>query len=714
MMHYATLLWFILFGLCPISVPESIPIGMFRTECHDRHFWLAVSANFLGQKFRFDVQGGSEVHKVSGQWAAECGYTFVVDPWGDLELRVSYLACLVENQRDSEFRLLVWFVNEDSYGEKSYPLLLACPLQVPWVAQEHVCEENYMEVSVLKKLPPDNHIASAWVTPVSMQNEALMEWRVVFRIPVFGEEGGMREETVPVKMAHLLGYHINTTDTRILLRCPYGSKLAYTLQQNEFRVEVISATILYKLQWTMMTVDMSLACTMNQARMDGSDVLWSLPHELPGLVQSPFIEKSLRLEVGGRYLSECVAHQRGYVIRENNRTWEIRIPFGAEGGFIKSHVIDGRYSQSYFVDVFLMREWEDASWSLTRQRIFRVLSIHHLPRPITLVNPGQPLVWEEMDKTGVRISHNQLPNNSYTYLLQIPFTHPLISQKYLGDRFRRYTLSVVFLFILFPEEEFYNHSATVEAELQDVVLPKLEGECTKRGVRFLAYYGNIDSSEWSLSIGGMKLDWELVELGGFSLDAHERYLSLEVPLYAPGMAYEGLGLKGLLVRVLVSLVHLDTAEEQTHVQRCVFPVRELLVCLPDGRMVVMVDTTGVSPPVNPNHTALLDPACRPLETDHSRAIFSFIIDTCGTVAMYDGDQIIYRNEVRNMPPFPSHLRPLSQPQPHYRVPLACVHPVNGNRTLTIYLPSHSSTQQPSYIRHLEERGEKRDSLPVGG
>ncbi|XP_065140672.1 uncharacterized protein [Paramisgurnus dabryanus] len=745
-MHYATLLWFILFGLCPMSVPDSIPIGMFRTECHDRHFWLAVSANFLGQKFRFDVQGRSEVHEVSGQWAAECGYTFAVDPWGDLELRVSYLACLVENQRDSEFRLLVWFVNEDSYGEKSYPLLLACPLQVPWGARELVCEENYMEVSVLKKLPPDNHIASAWVTPVSM-NEGLMEWRVVFRIPMLSEEGGMREETVPVRMAHLLGYHINTTDTRILLRCPYGSKLAYTLQQDEFRVEVISATILYKLQWTMLTVDMSVACTMNQARMDGSDVLWSLPRELPGLVQSSFIEKSLKIGVGGRYLSECVAHQRGYVMHENNRTWEIRIPFGAEGGFIKSHVIDGRYSQSYFVDVFLMREWEDTSWSLTRQRIFKVLSIHHLPRPITLVNrtepsqgefsislcclppdvslvnlsiAGQPLVWKEMDKTGVRVSHNPLPNNSYTYLLQIPFTHSLILQKYLGDRFRRYTLSVGFLFILFPEEEFYNHSAIVEADLQDVVLPKLEGECTNRGVRALAYYGNIDSSEWSLSIGGMKVDWELVELGGFSLDAHELYLSLEVPLYAPGMAYEGLGLKGLLVRVLVSLVHLDTGEEQTHVQRCVFPVRELLVCLPDGRMVVMVDTTGVSPPVNPNHTALLDPACRPLETDHSRAIFSFLIDTCGTVAMYDGDQTIYRNEVRNMPPFPSHLRPLSRPQPHYRVPLACVHPVNGNRTLTIYLPSHSSIPQSraqkttSYIRHLEERGEKRLSLPVGG
>ncbi len=28
--------------------------------------------------------------------------------------------------------------------------------------------------------------------------------------------------------------------------------------------------------------------------------------------------------------------------------------------------------------------------------------------------------------------------------------------------------------------------------------------------------------------------------------------------------------------VLVSLVHLETTEEQTHVQRCVFPMRELL------------------------------------------------------------------------------------------------------------------------------------------
>lgn len=50
-------------------------------------------------------------------------------------------------QVDTEYQLLVWFVNVDGESEEtSYPLLLTCPLQQPWSPREMVCEETYMEV----------------------------------------------------------------------------------------------------------------------------------------------------------------------------------------------------------------------------------------------------------------------------------------------------------------------------------------------------------------------------------------------------------------------------------------------------------------------------------------------------------------------------------------------------------------------------------------
>ncbi|KAG5284615.1 hypothetical protein AALO_G00028630 [Alosa alosa] len=695
---------------------------MFRTECEDRHFWLAVKSIFLGYKFRFDVEDGHGTHAVTGSWAAECGYTMTLDLSGDLVLRASYLACHVENQADSEFHLLVWFVNQDVNGEEtSYPLLLTCPLKEPWSPREIVCEENYMEVSVRKPIPPDQE-GTEWMNPAPVgAEEGLSEWRVVFHVPVVSQESGetmaMREETVPVGMAHLLGLHINSTGSRVLLRCPYGVRLSYPIQVNGIEMELVSATVLYRHQWTLLRVDTSVACTTRKASLEGTHVMWSFPSVLSPLVQLPVTDREVRVGVEGQYLSSCLAQQWGYQIQEVNGTVEIRVPFGAEGGLLKSHVSNNEYFQSYFLDLFYLHEWKNAQGSLTQQRTFRPVFILRLPRTprvinstivsegvfsvalgvfppdVSLVNvtvAGQTVSVSEAGSLGLQLSHIPFPNGTHAYLLQVPFSHPLVSQQYLGDGGRRYSLSVIFSLLVSPEADLYHHPAAVETDLQDVVLPNIEGQCTQRGVELLLHYGNMDT-DWAMYMGGQRLDWELVQLAGFSLVAEKDQLSVDVPLYSQGMTYEGLGMEGLLVSAELTLVHPDTGEDITYRQHCVFPVQELLVCLPDGRVVVLIDTSDVFPSIDPKWTSLLNPTCRPLETNESRALFSFSIETCGTIKTLKDGRRSYYNEVRYMPPYQPHLKPPGSHHLNFRVPVECVHPAKGTHTLSIFQSQSNTT-----------------------
>lgn len=685
---------------------------MFRTECQDRHFWLAVKSSLLGHKFRFDVEGLSRIHTLQGQQAAECGYTIVLDSKGDLVLRASFLACNVVNEKDSDLRLLVWFVNQDVHGEEtSYPLQLTCPLDHPWRTREIVCEENYMEVSVSKRVPPATHQGGEWMTPSSgWLGEGLQEWRVVFRVPGLSqgmESPPMKEETLPVEMAQLLGYHITASETRIILRCAYGSRLSYKLQENGTEVEVVSATVIYKHQWTLLKVDTSVACTTSKAIIDGANILWTFPKIPFPLVHPPFLYRGLRVGVEGDLLSNCTTQHRGYQIKQQGRNLEIRIPFGAEGGYIKSHVVDGRYYQSYFLDLFYVQQWEDAQWPATVYRSHRPLSISQLPQTLRLTNETvtsegvfsvslgsfpsdvslyyisvgeESMSWAEAQQLGFKLSQVSFQNSTHAYVLQTPFTNPLISQKYIGHGYRRYTLKVIFTLSISPHAEIYHHPATVESDLQDVVLPRVDGVCTSRGVQLLLHHGNL-FSQFEVYIGGRRLDWELVELAGYELVTREEHSSIEVPLYGLGMAYEGLSMDGLEVTVGVSVEDRETDKmEHTFKQQCVFPVRELLVCLPDSKVLVMVDTSSVYPPINPSHTSLLDPSCGPAVVEGSRAIYSFSLESCGTIRTFEEDEVVYTNEVRYTPPN------LDDTYPNFKIPIGCVHPVEGSPALVLYHP----------------------------
>ncbi|XP_066514638.1 zona pellucida protein AX 4 isoform X2 [Hoplias malabaricus] len=748
MNHKKFLIFALLLGLLSLTLGQSTQDGMFKTECRDRHFLLFVKSHFLGPKFRFEVQGESGVRTVEGHWAEECGYSLLMDSWGDLTLRVSYLACAVDNQDDSDFRLMLWLVKVGPDGEdlSRHPLPLSCSLEESWRPREVVCENNYMEVSVEKRLPPD-HRGTEFVTPPPV-DDALREWRVMFRVPDLRQHPGsgwtpLKEENIPVNLVHLLGYRIIPTATRIVLRCGYGSRLAYNLQDGEVSVEVVSATVLYRHHWTLLRVDTSVACSTNKGRLEGGDVLLVLPWLLPPLVVSPVREKSLKVAVGGHYITQCVAHNRGYRIHDNNGTIEIRIPFGAEGGRLKSAVSAGVYSQLYEVDVELLRQWQDSTWNQT-QRSFRTLRVDqkHTPIITNLTAPSgggrlavsvgvflPDVVLEnvtvatrvfnlnESKQNTVQISQLSFPNGTHSYLLQVPFSHPLVTSKYLGGGYRSYSLSLLFSFLLSPDGEVFHVPAAVRATQQDVVAPRLGGECTEHGVRILVHYGDLEA-EWSVYVGGLKLDWQLVQEGQYVVDSTEEFLSLEIPLYAPGVDYRGLDLRGLEVSVWVSVVHMATMEEFTHLQECLLPVEELLVCLPDGQMVVLLDLSAVFPGANPGLLALQDSSCVPLASDGSSVMFRFNTETCGTTVTHVDGHVIYTNEVRLLSPSPAHVR--QGPHPHLspRIPLICVYPENEPSRVSIYKP-HSPPAplrppQHTHTSHKHSTEMKWRPLPAGG
>ncbi|KAK6292041.1 hypothetical protein J4Q44_G00378260 [Coregonus suidteri] len=686
----------ILLPCATLSIPTPVPVGTFRSECHERHFWLFVKSGFLGPMIRFDVQDHQGVHFLSGQKATECGYTVLFNHHGDLVFRASFLACHVNNQWDSEFRLKVWLVNRQVNGrDLGYPFLLHCAPQWPWGIRELVCEESYMEVSIKGPAALDS----------GQKKEEVGKRGMMFHRPGH-TQGEVRPRTMAEASA--LGYYLSESGSRIILRCPYSSPLSYTIKEKGVELEVVNATILYPHQGKVLAIDATVACSMNEATVDGAHLLWPVPHVLSPLVHGRFRDRGMRIGVETLALSESVIKERGYEISLTDGVVEVSVPFGAEGTHVKSGVLEGQYSQSVSVDLFYLHQWEDDRWHLTQHRSFRFLKTSYVPWTPTLTDhtissqkvfsvslgvfpPDVSLHNVTGGSEGDTLSWVQVPypNGSHSYQLRAPFSHPSVLQKYIDGGYRRYTLPLTFSLTISPHGEVFYHNATIVSDVQEQTAPEplmLEGKCTERGLLVLLHYGAQERS-WELFLGARRLDWELVEMGGFTVETEEDYFSVEIPLYSPGMAYEELSLQGIVGRLEVSVVDTDTLEvEDSLIQRCSFPVRELLVCLPEGRMVIVTDMSGTIPPTQPKRTTLLDPNCVPQETDSVRALFNFSLDSCGTIVTVEGNFLVYENQVL----YPQELLPTDDPLIHrdspYRLTVQCRYPAIDTGIVSIEHP----------------------------
>uniref|UniRef100_A0A665VA21 ZP domain-containing protein n=1 Tax=Echeneis naucrates TaxID=173247 RepID=A0A665VA21_ECHNA len=597
----------------------------------------------------------------------------------------------------TDYHLRVWLVNLQADGKVGlYPFQLFCSFQGRWSTREIVCEENYME-----------------------QESRRADMAVMFQR---GNQTGENVVVLSLAEAAALHFHISLSDSRLILRCPYSSPFSYFMKVSGMDLEVVSATVLYRLQSVLLAVDTTVACAQNKATTDGPDLLWTVPFVLSPLIHGKFRDRGMWVGVNGKALADSEIKKRRYKIRLQEGQVEVRIPTGAPGGHIKSGVVRGQYVQSMSVDLFFMSQWGDDRWPLTQYRSLRMLktpairqtliltkntvpsgevisvtlgpfaSDVHLKK-VTIDGGGDLLTWtpgrQTQTDTDLAVSRLSHINGSFSYQLSFLLSHPKIIPKYIGAGYVTYSLTFTFTLNISPNEEEFYHRVTIEHTPRS---PRLEGKCTESSVLVLLYHGaNGDQGElqWELFLGARKLEWDLVGMVDFVVEAQEDYLTVEIPLYSAGMKYEELTLQGLVAGVEVSVVEAESLKVQdTLVHKCTFPARELLVCSPEGRMVVVVDTTHTVPPTHPNQTALLDPSCVPTETDSARALFSFSVDSCGTVA--EGNFLVYENQIS----YNQNFLPLDDPVIHrdspYRLTIRCRYPSNGTSILSIQHPVYSS------------------------
>ncbi|XP_015683799.1 uncharacterized protein LOC107298956, partial [Protobothrops mucrosquamatus] len=630
--------------------------------------------------------------------ATQCGFTHGVDLYGNPEIRISFLACSVRNMFDQDFslRLQVEVTSLDNITA-AYEVSMNCLLDAPWSPREIVCEENYMEVSVRRAVPgrASEALNEDWMAVWPVAQGAMNQvWQVVFHF----QNGAT--ENMTATHAYSLGYGFNTTATRVLFRTPYNTQQTEVAMVQGLEVRVARATIFYKQAWMILIVDTAVACPVNPPTFSTTALRWTTPRIMPSLVKFPlqFEDEAIEMGVDGRRIDSSTIVRNGYSFLTDADFISITVPIGAAGGITESDVIDNRYGTMYSIKLLLDRRWRGDESDRTRHRIFKFIRAPFAPQiPVLIDNTvpengyfdvsignfladvelsavaigGKLLTPPEIKGYGCTLEEVPNANHTRVFILKVPFSNPLVEQKYLYGNIRKYTLHLDYTFFLLPKGKSFTHPGIIECEVADVVLPVFEGFCDGGHIGVVMTHGTLDRY-WVPYVGNLQLTNELAVSQNYTVQDDGSYFYLFVPFLATGLIYEDISLRGVTVRLDFSLRDNKTLLTMVEFSRsCIFPTRKLLVCLPNGTMTAIMLSLDTKPELNPNRTHLRDKNCRPVAVDDTKALFIFSVATCGTVRRLEGNYFIYENEVifeREMIP---EANPIITRDPQYRLTLRC-------------------------------------------
>ncbi|KAM6936675.1 uncharacterized protein PEZ65_006729 [Lycodopsis pacificus] len=459
------------------------------------------------------------------------------------------------------------------------------------------------------------------------------------------------------------GYAFGLTDGRLVFRTPYGQPESFSTEVNGVPVEEVHATLFSRQSWVVLMVDLVTACSMYEGSYDDSGyMVWRTP-EVP---YRSLHGTQLNIGLNGELVAQPVAEDRRFVVGNINSTVQISVPLTAEGGYRKSFVL-GDLFEIYVFHLYLEQILADDDRVETRVRFQRTLSTPLLPHPVftenqTVADELSFTVYlgdvpEDMELVAVHLngdeftvqymntrSHNitkvVYPNNTLGYILKVPFDDPVVLLQFSDDAVLHYELNINYTLTILPENEPFYHLTSVMAFI-DASPPAFDAVCSKSGISFSRDHRPYDSL-WEISIGSDLLTPELAAKHGYIMSNDSQSLQLMVPLFSHGYKYNGVTLDGFYGTFKILMRDHETSEvESSTIKSCPFSTNELI-----RRLTVVSDMSLAIPSGGlPARFNLVDRLCGARETNGTRALFSFPINTCGTTIELSMGNVTYQNEI---------------------------------------------------------------------
>ncbi|XP_034713275.1 zona pellucida protein AX 4 [Etheostoma cragini] len=703
---------------------DHVPNEVLHMECRDRYFMIAVDLFYTGNEPSFEAVDETGVYPITKQYAAKCGYSVSVFPAsGHVELRASYFSCHADNKKDEVFTFNFNLIVTHKGKEVTYALNKTCSPSLPWSPREVTCEVNYMEVTVSSDVACPGTKKGDWDAVVkTAYASATADWQVMFQ--------KVQQELLPIslKTAKTHGYAFDLTDGRLVFRTPYGQPESYSNEVNGVPVEVVHATLFSRQSWVLVMVDLVAACSMHKGSYDNSGyIMWETPEVLHPLV-SGHNRMQVNIGVNGELVAQPVAEKRGYIVKLQNSTVEISIPYSAEGGYRKS-IVSGNLYEFYMFHFYFEQISLDGDHVDTRLRVHRTLATPLVPRPVSTANRtvseertftvylgdipedvalaavhlnGQEFTVPFTNASRAKITKVVVANHTHGYTLKVPFDDSVVKQRLIKSATIMHMLDINYTLTVLPENEPFYQVTSVMA-LTNASSPAFDAVCSESGISFKLDHRPIDYL-WEICIGSELLTSELAAKHGYIMSNNTQRLLLEVPLFTLGYKYKDITLNGFFGTFELLMRDHQTVEVQNStVKTCQFSATELIVCSADGRITVLADLPSViTSEGDPARINLVDRNCVPKEMDGTRALFSFPINSCGATVKLGKEYVTYENDIFFSKK--SHGQADSSNASH-RVTMQCTYPLAGLLRLFLVYRFESDTAGVGRIVHFAHSSE---------